>query len=573
MLENKMSLKAFFEEIEKRLVAYSEDELRSILRRMAHNVSPSDRNDFLARLKSGEEAKAEVERVLSQDDLLSDIEDLAHEIGSEMEDADEYYDDDWDDEDSLGQYEEYVDPLTGLFDRAAGVFDFGNMPLAYVAYRKLFDVLNMEDAYGRKVSAMDLHNVDMSEARARYLHALYETTALTRRPDVLFEEMQGIDDLVWGKGVRLEDIIQVSPNPLPDKEKFFDDWIVFLQKQSGADADRWLREAIKLAQGTKGLEALSREEGKSRPRAYVDWIAALQGEGKHREVIAAAQEALQMLPPDLPIRSAIADHLCVSAQELNDHELVRQGRWEAFTAKPVVSRLLDLWEATPAGAQQKERMQQAAQHLEGYLARPSQRFDSISGWADRDNIERPAMVSLFELVHAYLLSGNWDSAHKAAAPKPVLGWNMSDNPQGLVIPAFLVSLAGGKLSSLPRNLSKLWQWGLQKSIDLYGRSADDECKRLESIYQELFARESLEGEEAEKLLHWCVDVAKRRANSIVENQHRKSYDKAAVLAAACAEVLRLRRHSEQADALINGLRSQFPRHRAFLQELNTAASQ
>lgn len=313
MSENKMSLKVFFEKIEQRLVAYSEDELRSILRRMAHNVSPSDRNDFLARLKPGEEAEAEVERALSQDDLLSDIEDMTQEIRSEMEDADEYYDDS-DDEDSLGQYEEYVDPLTGLFDRTAGVFDFGNMSLACAAYRKLFDVMNMEDDYGRKVSGADLKDVDMSEARARYLRALYETTALPRRPDVLFEEMQSMDDLIWGKSVRLEDIIQVSPNPLPDEEKFFDDWIVFLRKQSGADADRWLREAIRLAQGTKGLEELSRKEGKSRPRTYVDWVVALQGEGKHREVVAAAQEALQMLPPDLPIRSAIADRLCMSAQ-------------------------------------------------------------------------------------------------------------------------------------------------------------------------------------------------------------------------------------------------------------------
>lgn len=180
------------------------------------------------------------------------------------------------------------------------------------------------------------------------------------------------------------------------------------------------------------------------------------------------------------------------------------------------------------------------------------------------------MVFLSGLAHAYLLSGNWESAYKVASPSPVLEWHTSDNPQGLVVPAFLVLLAGEKSSSLPRNLAKLWQWGLQNSL-FYSRS--DEWKRLEDIYQELFARESLEGEEAEKLLHWCVNVAKRRVSSIVENQHRNSYDKAAVLAAACAEVLRLRRHSEQADDLINGLRSQFPRHRAFLQELNTATSQ
>lgn len=44
----------------------------------------------------------------------------------------------------------------------------------------------------------------------------------------------------------------------------------------------------------------------------------------------------------------------------------------------------------------------------------------------------------------------------------------------------------------------------------------------------------------ERFLSWCLDVAQQRVNAIASNQHRGSYDKAAVLTVACAEVLGLR---------------------------------
>ena len=49
--------------------------------------------------------------------------------------------------------------------------------------------------------------------------------------------------------------------------------------------DAWLREAIRLSQGTQGLEQLAREEGKHRPHAYLDWFAVLEQEGKRREIL------------------------------------------------------------------------------------------------------------------------------------------------------------------------------------------------------------------------------------------------------------------------------------------------
>ena len=71
-------------------------------------------------------------------------------------------------------------------------------------------------------------------------------------------------------------------------------------------------------------------------------------------------------------------------------------------------------------------------------------------------------------------------------------------------------------------------------------------------------------------LNWCLAVTRQRVKAIVGDLHRQSYGKAARLTAAWGEVLRLRGEAEAARVFVDELREQFPRHRAFQAELDTA---
>ena len=66
----------------------------------------------------------------------------------------------------------------------------------------------------------------------------------------------------------------------------------------------------------------------------------------------------------------------------------------------------------------------------------------------------------------------------------------------------------------------------------------EDQKRLKGVDQEVMSRVRLKEAQADSLLSWCVEVGERRACAIVENLRRKSYDRAATITAACAEVLR-----------------------------------
>jgi hypothetical protein len=590
---DKISLKAFWETVERRLAASSADELRAILRTMAQETSPSGRQAFLDKLGPIEAGAAGIAQEIEAEDLLADIEDLAAEIEEAMEEApepEEHYE--WggyDEEEEVEPYEEFVEPLVGLFDRAQAAFDYGNLPLARDAYAALFELLDQQDDYGRGVSPSGLTGVDITEAWARYLRAVYEAEPAGGRPEALFEQMLQVRSWVAGARPKLDDLIQISPAPLPDRDRFLPDWIAFLRGQSGGDADAWLREAVRLAQGTAGLEALAREEGKQRPRAYLDWFTALEQEGKHREVLFASQEALHTLPAGLPIRAAVADHLCTAAEKLNEPAILRDGRWEAFAARPTLPRLLDLWDAAPAGEERTALMRRGVQHLQDRLAHPPSSPD-VAGWSvesfREDDLERPAWPSKAVLAHACLLAGDpstgselalnavkgqaLETAHALAASGKELGWSSSENPQGLIMPFFLGRLSGRSFSALPPNLAQLWQWGLQASIGPSIGAGDPVLQRLQRAYAQPPAGAPLSREKQEAILSWCLDIARQRVNSIVTGQHRKSYDKAAVLTVACVEALRLRGDVSGASSFLGDIRDRFPRHRSFQAELGAA---
>jgi hypothetical protein len=121
----------------------------------------------------------------------------------------------------------------------------------------------------------------------------------------------------------------------------------------------------------------------------------------------------------------------------------------------------------------------------------------------------------------------------------------------------------------------LWHWELQNStgfVSWYGVDAGEASLlvRLQDVYAECLPKVSLPRDQQAALLAWCLDVVRRRVDAIVSNQHRGSYDRAALLLTSCTEVLRLLGKAQEARALLSAIRQQFRRHRAFQAELQAA---
>jgi hypothetical protein len=577
MARKKLSAREFAAQVEQLLAACSPEELRGVLRHLADNILPEGRERFLDDLREGRSAPVEP---VPQDELLADIADVAREIEAQAETVEDWLERNqaWDDEgETLGPYERFVEPLTELFARADETFARGELRLARQAYDQLFALLETEDDHSFGVRPGDLRGIDLGKARARYLRTVAETAAPAERLALLYEQMRRLGpgrpqrpgmyegEPRWREPVKLGELVEVAGRPLPDQQTLLRDWQAFLRGRNDPDADRWLREAVGLGEGTAGLAELARQEGKQRPRAYLDWVGALRAEGQNKKVLAAADEALRALPADLPVRAAIADHLCAAARAGKDLSALQGGLWEAFAARPVLERLLDLWDGTPP-ARRRERMRQAAQHLDACFAagRCTERGEEEAP----DPYGRPTASGR---AHAHLLAGEAEAARALAERRDMLeGWRSPENPQAAVVPALLYLLSGG--ATVPGNVARLWQESLRRcwsgGWDYEGKPEDRQ--RLAAAYAEAAGQFHPEAAAADSLLTWCADVARQRAIRIVEKKRRDSYLRAGVLVTACAEVLRGRGRHGDADRLLNDLRDRFPRHRAFLQALEDA---
>ncbi len=568
----KLPLQVFREAVEARLEQCSSEELRALVRVLAGRVRPSERLAFLQALRTPADPSAH--GAPGSYELLDDISGLAHALREKAREWEDF----WPENDVLGPFAEFLEPLTALFLRVQEASERGHSPLAREAYRALFALFESQDDRARGPRAEHLAQVDFPEARARYLRAVYVTTPPGTRACVLLEEMRRAHALLpRGPRPLLREWLDLSSEPLPELDAFLRDWVSLLRRQEGPDADAWLREAIRLSQGTRGLRELAFSEPTRHPRAFVDVLAALEREGSPHEVLSIAREALEVLPAGLPVRAAIAGFLASAAERLGQPDTVRSARWEAFVAQPTLARLLDLRDTGPSEPERAQVMHQAARHLEDVLQKPRGPSGSMVALpGDEDRLEAPAHADRRLLAQAWLLAHDGEAAHALAAKDSTLGWTYGDNPQGLVVPCFLALLSGQPLEQLPRNVDALWHQALDSGTragDWYsGDTRHDEGlrERLARAYAEALPAFSLEPAGRERMREWCLEIARKRASTIVSRQHRRSYAKAAVLLAACAEVLWL--HGEQArgNLLLAGFREGFRRHRAFQAELDEA---
>jgi hypothetical protein len=550
--------------VEFRLGAASDEELRALLRAMASRVRPTERQAFLEALSPERIAEqAQVRERAAGDSLLRDVEALGKQLRQRMEQA-EWEEPSWYEEEAAGPgpYAEFVEPVTELFERAQEAFELGRWELARKAYAALFTLLSEEDDYGRSLGEEALEEVDKPEARGRYLRAVYLTAPRGKRAEAVLEGMEQVRAWLPRPRPRLEELREVSSEPLPEFDGFLREWEALLRSEEGAGVEAWLREAVRLSRGAQGLLELGREAPGSHPRAWVEGLTLLEREGEPRKVLATAQEALEALPAGLPLRAWVADFLASAAEQLGRHEVVRQARWEAFQACPDVERLLDVRDTGGSEPERARLMQRAARQVEEALARPRR---AEAEWSWEEPGPRPRLDRLL-LTHARLLAHDWEGAWALAAKHKVLGWTSEDNPQVLAVP-FLLLLLSGQVPSerLPRSLAELWRMGLERSV-----AAEDVRERLSRAHAEVLPVLSPSRARQRELLEGCLKVASERVSAIVSHQYRRAYPKAAMLLAGCAEALRLRGEDRQAQALLTQVRQQFPRHRAFQSELDAA---
>nr|MDO8082666.1 hypothetical protein [Candidatus Freyarchaeota archaeon] len=566
-MNTNISFKEFMDQVEERLKAYSPETLREIIMEWARNTHPSKRHEFLAML-----IPPSLKQQAPDRKLLKEISKLAKRVengdycegwGWDEEIGDER---DWGDE-------SWADETDEFFTRACEAMMAGNYQLAKEAYAQLFDILEMGEEPGHLPGSPDpteMLKTDLNDARACYLRSVYLSSPIDKRPAELLEAIQRFS-FYAGDSLNLKSVINAGQEPLPDFPEFLSRWFDLLKGASGHWTHYLLYEAAMLSGGTSAIEKLAREESKRYPRAYVKWIEALEREGNYHSMFEAAKEGLENVPRDYAVRGEIAEGLVRAAEHLNDVEAQLLGWREAFYSNPSLSRLLSLLSVAEQRDRYREEIDTAITRVVSLL-RGKKKYQDYSFAEDSEKQESTASESL--LTPAYLLAGQIEDALNLCKSKGALGWSYGENPKGLIIPFLLRLLSQGKNLYSTQNLEQLWEEAVTttagSTISGYGYGRRDVADRFQQAMGKVFQSVQLSEDEEIRYIRWCTEEIKRRVDAIVGEKHRKSYDKAANLLVALAEVLANRGMKSDGAELIEKYRQKYRHYSAFKQELNKA---
>lgn len=549
-----LSYKEFMEEVRALLKTFSNEDFRNLISSWASEEHSSKRQEFLDKLTPPRQMK---EVISDAETLMDDIEAFAQRVenGEYCDgwgwDEDIHEERDWGDESWAEEVDEF-------FLQARSLLLQKKYKLAEEAYTSLFDILEMGQEPGHLPVDPDYSNmlkVDMDEQVALFLRSVYMNSASEERPALLYEAINEYGYLA--RKVKLRNIMNALDSLPPDFAVFLAEWIDFLKNQSGMDISELLREAVLIKGGIPAISEFARQYADKYPKAYIDWIVALETEEDTESVIQVAREGMYRIPRDYTVRAEVAETISRIGEKLNDNKLKLEGYGECFYSNPSMGYLLDLYiTAMECGRfeEMRDKAEQRIMELRGKSRIP------VSNYHDRER--NTSSVSEGILFNALLLGGKYEKVFEMCKGNGPLGWSSSENPKPVFVTFMMVVLSKEEIHS--KVLIKQWDDAIGNTSY---RAEKEYIEKYKKIINGIKKSMQLSGEQAEFYLKWCTDEIGRRIDAIVSNQHRGSYHKAAGLLVAMAETLANREEKQDGMDLIERYRNKYPRHTAFKSEI------
>lgn len=573
-----LSLKEFISELDSRLEKLSHQELKEIIRGHALNLVPRERGEYLDRFVHPKKPKGSRK---STKLTMTDGEFLLREIEAFGKRAKNYeyttgwgWDDEHGEERAWGD-DSWVSEIDSLFERINDFYEAGDYALARKAYEKLFEIYCGGSEEG-KFSGHDqdeMIETDLEETGLKYLRSIYLSEKPSSRPEAL---LHGITNLSYlSREGTIYGMIHVSMEDLPELDQFGEQWIEYLKKQKEHRIiTPLLKEAVRLFEGTKGLETLALEKGHQFPGAYVEWLEALKKDKNYREMIHVSRLGLEKLSDRLVIKARIADYLHEAANQLDQKDLIEESLKEAVYASPSLSRLLTLLDHAKTTEQKVDYLNAALARFAKMRKRTEKRDLLETDFNRSPDLYENHVPENLE-VYSYLLKGDYSEAASFMSPSKSLGWSSGGAPNAILVPFFLYARwdHGKKLST---NIIDLWKDATDVPISFATNFQEDSIpgdlgKRFRIHLENVLKEFPIPEKERDEYFLAAEKTALKRVDAIVSEKHRQSYWKAGQLLLAFAETYWSHGEGNKGQKLLSHFKEKYHRHHAFKTELQKAA--
>jgi hypothetical protein len=395
---------------------------------------------------------------------------------------------------------------------------------------------------GQEEMFEEMLGIDASDCAAQYVVAVYMTSSPEQRADAVFraiEEMINSGNF-WEP---LREMERVAVEQFPDFDVFLRQWRALVQeacrgennRQWDADADRWLREAVRRTDGTEGLAGIARSTRRSADLQA--WCRALVEAGDWKAALAANEEAAAIVIDKAYSEGDFLDGAALAAQELGRKDLPERLEL-AWRKAPTILRLRRWLSLSESKGVLKNRAAAA--------------IEACPGKAHRQK------------AFLHVLLGDFEKAARLLASAPGLGWSDGEHPGHLLFPIFF-RLLGGDSGYFEHE-------GRYPHVDIdelesLTADCDEPCLPNPSV-DEIIALAGLGGLRVDReragLIKAMRESVRKRIEGLTERKRRSYYDHAALLAAACVAV----DGSGTTSEWIAAIRSEYRRFPALQRELD-----
>ncbi|MBW8351581.1 hypothetical protein K0H71_19375 [Bacillus sp. IITD106] len=554
-----LSYDEFIKQVKSRLNTFSDEELQTIIMDWASQESPSNRQSFLEKLNPN---KGVILSSYDAETLINEIEHFAKRV-EDGDYCDGYgWDDEIRDERDFGD-ESWAEEMDDLLLEARGMLMAGNAEVAESAYRRLFEVLGMGEEPGHLPGDLDPTNmldVDLGEHIALFLRSIYMNTNSNERVNVVYNALKEYSYFASSQ-ITLKSIASALDSELPDFDLFLEDSIHFFKKHQWYNSNDLLREAVFLKGGIPAISEFARKNADTYPKAYKDWIIALESmSSSDSTIIEVTKEGLANIPVNFIVRAEVAEFLIKIGDKLHNDCLMLEGQRERFYSNPTMNHLVELYvtaikyESFDAIRELVEKRISQLQNA-GMTGREGYSQDEL----------RMSSVSDGIYLNSLLFAGKHELAFELCSGEGSVGWSYGENPKPIFITFLMVVLS--KQEKLSYVLEKEWYKAIANTCYSSGEGYINHYREI--IYY-IINSISLSQQQEELYLKWCMKEIGKRVDAIVSNQYRGSYDKAAGLLVAMAETLTNRGNRQEGLKFIEKYRSKYPRHTSFKKEIASA---
>jgi len=473
--------------------------------------------------------------------------------------------------------------IDGFLDGARQLYEAGAYADARDVYAAVFRAYDggLEEGLLAGADPEALVEANLDEECARYLRCVYLAAEPSARPEELMTAWD--DPFVRYAAQNLRAMLEVDDAELPGWEAFGRDWIACLETMDrSAPVTEWIGEAVRLFRGSEGLEELARSRGRRHPSHFIEWVDALRAEGCTAEAVEAAVLALDTVPDGLAIRASLAERLVVCARKAGKAAEVDRGLREALWAEPTLARLVAFIERGDTFADRQERLARAAERfaeLDRTVDQEAQAYDS--------EVRKGTMLDrLWPCVH--LLAGDYEVLARFARETEPRRPTRDPGLARMATCFLLYACRGSATERLPENLGQEWTNAVQMTNAYWFDGRDPGCglfegeegkdepgldvmERFTRLVREAVAGADVSGSDLRRWFGSAEGAALKRVDTIVSTKERGSYDRAARLLTAVAEVYWTWGEGDEGRRLLDRYWNKYSRFSAFRRELRAAA--